>query len=657
MTETDPTALIDDVLSRIVHGLEAFAPTGLRMAAERTNVNVGESYDGRTWTGGVCPLIQRYPTGKAFMAALAAGSPDALDASIEVLAVVAPSRAMSYALEILQIDLGGFTFSHNRVPFELVVRGRAQKIIKREPESAPSSILLDMLRRRVLSPSEVPRDKFAGMPIGDLIVAVGAGEIRLHEAECADFLSGHPALREGAGLLDVLIKTRWFTEAGGHDGGLAIWLTHRLAATSYAPAVPALRDLFARQYAFLPSAGLSLLEIGTPDALDAAASAFTIEGVPINDYHGCERQAIATEALLRVSPSRAFDEFTPLFTEEGLRAADARMVSASTVLEKLTPSRAVAEPRWIERCFRLLKNRALGDQARTLLRQLDPTMVTEAATRVKKSERTAARRPVKATGDLLHRYCAGDHEGVWQELRMLDPEPLTALATQAEAVATETMERVRLSLAAIVEKLRAESYPFNAPASVLVPPAPNAPARVAELERLLGIRLPLSLRAFYLTVGAVDLSGNQDSFFSSLKDEPDDEPDFVDVSEEYPFIYLANFDPLVIIPIDFAIAEAETLRASKEEECGLISTPHYLRISPPMSFKVWPETAPFEPWDAVCLPGTFADAELHRGNGEAVPFLDHLRDCLKWGGFPGLASVSIRPQVALDALAEYVHPL
>ncbi|MFE1875560.1 hypothetical protein ACFW9N_32605 [Streptomyces sp. NPDC059496] len=656
----DPTSLIDDVNSRIVQALSAHDPAELHAAAACTGVNVGETYAGRLWTGGVCPLVRRYPTGEAFTTALTNGSPDALSAAVEVLAVVAPAAAMSFALEVMRIDLDGFTFRHNRVPFELVMRGRAEKIIKRDLCSAPPEILLDMLRRRSLTPGEIPTSKIADIPVAALIACVSAGELRFDKAESAGLFSEHPALRDGAGLLNALLKTRLFSTVDGHDGSLAHWLAHRLAETRYKPAVPVLRELFTRQRRFLTTAGESLLEIGTPEALEAAASPLSLEGVPINEYDRHDRQTIAIDALLRASPSRAFDVLAPLFEERVLRSGDNRSESARTVLEKLTPMQAAAEPRWIERSLMAAQDRELGATARALLDQLDPGIVDQAAARVKKRKRkAAARSTVKpAADDLIERYRAGEHERVWEELAALDRRPPKALAVQAEAVAMETMERVRCGLEAVVETLRAEAYPFHKKARALVPPPLDTPRSVKRLERLTGGgRLPLSLRAFYLVVGSVDLSGSEDRFRHDPKKHgpKPKRNEIVDVPEKYPFMYLSHFDPLVVLPLEEAVAEAEKWAHEERERVGM-KAPLDLTISPGPSFKANPRDAQPEPVDTVRLPGPFADVELHRGRGGTVPFVEHLRGCLAWGGFPGLAGTNIRPQAALDALAQSVAP-
>src|SRR5258707_11608280 len=123
----------------------------------------------------------------------------------------------------------------------------------------------------------------------------------------------------------------------------------------------------------------------------------------------------------------------------------------------------------------------------------------------------------------LERYEQGDHTAVWDDLRALgDQIRQPALYADALAVARATMQRVRHNLERLIPRLQRLDYAFGArcfddmspaaaaaarrQAPVYAPPAPTAPAQLAELERLVG-PLPLSLHAFYEVVGSVNLVG------------------------------------------------------------------------------------------------------------------------------------------------------
>jgi hypothetical protein len=108
----------------------------------------------------------------------------------------------------------------------------------------------------------------------------------------------------------------------------------------------------------------------------------------------------------------------------------------------------------------------------------------------------------------LDRYLAGEHARVWQELLDLGEgvraEPMYA---DAQAVARETMRRVRSNLETLVERLQGLGYRFTMPDRVLLPPDRQTLKLVETLEGQVG-PLPLALRAFYETAGSVCLMGS-----------------------------------------------------------------------------------------------------------------------------------------------------
>ena len=116
----------------------------------------------------------------------------------------------------------------------------------------------------------------------------------------------------------------------------------------------------------------------------------------------------------------------------------------------------------------------------------------------------------------LERYRNGEHEQVWNELQALGPivreEPYFA---QAQAVASETMRRVRRNCEQLVARLQALGYVFGTfpdgtrrsyTANPLTLPSDQMRDDYEELESQAD-PLPLSLSAFWQEVGAVDLVG------------------------------------------------------------------------------------------------------------------------------------------------------
>jgi hypothetical protein len=109
-------------------------------------------------------------------------------------------------------------------------------------------------------------------------------------------------------------------------------------------------------------------------------------------------------------------------------------------------------------------------------------------------------------GRYLERYVGGDYEAVWAELFTLgDAVHADAVWEDARAVAGETMRRVRANVETVVARLEALGYPFEDRVRAHIPPPPNISEHLDRVEEAVGARLPLSMRAFYELVGAVDL--------------------------------------------------------------------------------------------------------------------------------------------------------
>ncbi len=132
----------------------------------------------------------------------------------------------------------------------------------------------------------------------------------------------------------------------------------------------------------------------------------------------------------------------------------------------------------------------------------------------------------------LDRYLAGQ-----QELHY----------SSAWKVALETMSRVRRNCERLLSRLNElryffGNYPDGSKVSVSlgawVPPSGNSRDDLEELEQLAG-PLPLSLKAFWLEVGSVDLVGMHPS-------------------------WRAGLDPLVVNPPEAAIYELETSEIDPE---------------------------------------------------------------------------------------------
>lgn len=118
--------------------------------------------------------------------------------------------------------------------------------------------------------------------------------------------------------------------------------------------------------------------------------------------------------------------------------------------------------------------------------------------------------------DLIERYLRGEYQQVWRELITLGDrvwdEPNWG---QATAVARETMIRVRENVERLIPRLKKIGYRFACDEPGMIddakpahtPPTGREAELVGDYEKSFGVSIPLSLRAFYEVVGAVDLRG------------------------------------------------------------------------------------------------------------------------------------------------------
>jgi hypothetical protein len=211
------------------------------------------------------------------------------------------------------------------------------------------------------------------------------------------------------------------------------------------------------------------------------------------------------------------------------------------------------------------------------------------------------------------RYQAGAHAEVWQELVSLgsavreDPHAADALA-----VAYETMRRVNANVRTLVERLTAMGYTFsnNPGDSSYVAPAADVHKRILAFEKDFGA-LPLSLRAFYEVVGAVNLIGSHATI----------DPKHGTVAT----------DPLLVYGLDEGLVEYD----EDDED----SRPSALTIAPDDLHKA--NTSGGAPYE-MAIPDLRADGELVNERHHLL-FVDYLRLCFRFGGFPGYDGVENVP--------------
>ena len=261
------------------------------------------------------------------------------------------------------------------------------------------------------------------------------------------------------------------------------------------------------------------------------------------------------------------------------------------------------------------------------------------------------------------RYVAGEYETVWKELVALggsvreDPHAADSLA-----VAYETMHRVEQNVRTLVQRLTGIGYRFTpnpgssgaASAAVTglakmlasvvasmassgaakqnqrtepaphVPPPASAQREVADFEKQFGT-LPLSLRAFYEVVGEVNLMGSH----------PRIDPPRNTIAP----------DPLVVYGLDEGALEYD------EEDDDGDGQPNAITIAPDDLHKA--NTSGGDPYE-IAIPDLRADGEL-LNERHRLFFVDYLRLCFKFGGFPGYEAMGTIP-AELDRLSAGLIP-
>jgi hypothetical protein len=298
-----------------------------------------------------------------------------------------------------------------------------------------------------------------------------------------------------------------------------------------------------------------------------------------------------------------------------------------------------------------------------------------------------------ATGaTYLERYLSGEYQQVWAELvaqgARVREEPLYS---DAWAVACETMRRVRANIERMIPRLVTVGFRFGyehliqqmlpepmgtdnwrgylavlewsrKQPPVFMPArlaeeyheyivelglddlgpdmsdpgveAPDMRAYIEELDRLVG-PLPLSLRAWYTEVGAVNFYGYHPDWTRHTW-----LPDHFNVSPDR--YLMTECDPLQVWVLD-----AERMDALRSQhERGLL---HQIEFAPDPYFK--DHTAGSSTPFFVSVPNPGMDATLV-SYVPRVTFVEYLRSCIRWAGFPGIATWKSAPDDDLSRVTE-----
>jgi len=167
---------------------------------------------------------------------------------------------------------------------------------------------------------------------------------------------------------------------------------------------------------------------------------------------------------------------------------------------------------------------------------------------------------------------------------------------------------------------------------------PDMRAYVEELDRVVG-PLPLSLRAWYTEVGAVNFYGYHPNWtrFTWLPERLKEAPDRYLMTE---------CDPLQVCVLDAARMDA----VGKQHVEG---HRHDFEFAADPYFKDYTcrSSTPF----AFSLPNPCMDATL-MSYVPRLTFVEYLRHCLRWAGFPGMANWTHTPDDDVSFVTKVLVP-
>jgi hypothetical protein len=259
----------------------------------------------------------------------------------------------------------------------------------------------------------------------------------------------------------------------------------------------------------------------------------------------------------------------------------------------------------------------LGGAARGVLKHADAQQVGSALAYARKTE---APKILRARSDrdaaLVSRYRQGEHTAIWSEVRTYDAIS-GAFREDVLAVARETMRRVLHNVDLLAERLEAEGWTALS-GSPRTPPSREDLDAMEKIEAITKTPLPPSLRAFWEIVGGVDFVWDYQS---------DDEVPGLDLEVELP-----QLDPLSVDPARSTTSLFEEWADERGDVDPEIADPYRLDLAPDYLHKA--DISGGAPY-GIELPFLGADP-LFANEEHGLPFVDYLRLCFRWGGFPRL---------------------
>lgn len=232
--------------------------------------------------------------------------------------------------------------------------------------------------------------------------------------------------------------------------------------------------------------------------------------------------------------------------------------------------------------------------------------------------------------ELYDRYMKGLHQEVYDEILVRNEEIFeSSLYQDVQLVLREIMHRVLYNIEVLIPRLRVLKYRFGEgfwnqfddlsleekaeiekDVPIFKAPESEITEKIGRLEHLVGT-LPLSLKCWYENVGSVNLIGlfdSSDTSKSSLE-------------------YGCALDPLFMYSIEMVLNMVEGFVADdawKNESLLTLLPDNYYKYGFSGS-GVYAIRVPSPTFDAPLV------LERHQ-----TTFINYLRLCFQWGGFPGL---------------------
>jgi hypothetical protein len=233
---------------------------------------------------------------------------------------------------------------------------------------------------------------------------------------------------------------------------------------------------------------------------------------------------------------------------------------------------------------------------------------------------------MRRDGTLLKRYCAGEFDQVWREIRShvsIEGESRDEVMEIADA----TMRRVAQNADLITERLQTVGWQALSSEyhELRTPPKPSDEAVFSRITEISGAPIPTTLLAFWRVVGGINWvwDYNSEDWPPDLGFElPPEEHDALCV--DAPSNYLVD----------------DLLEQKEEEGLGL---DHQLRLDLAPDYLHKANISGGSPY---CIKVPFLGADpLFSDERHGLPFLEYLRLAFRWAGFPGLDRHSARSDV------------